>query len=89
MRAVWGRPWLVSLGLGGGLGPALGWAASPGREEPPRLSAARLPTAHQYRLQGWMTSQGSSHPLLQGDTELSEAKLLRGWGAGHGGGEAG
>lgn len=88
MRAVWGRPWLVSLGPGGGLGAGAGLGHLPGQGGA-TAAVCSLPTAHQYRLQGWMTSQGSSHPLLRGDTELSEAKLLRGRGAGHGGGEAG
>lgn len=41
----------------------------PGRSQagpPPRLSA----DCPQYRLQGWMTSQGCRHPHLWGDTRL-------------------
>nr|XP_008524487.1 PREDICTED: LOW QUALITY PROTEIN: calcium/calmodulin-dependent protein kinase type II subunit beta [Equus przewalskii] len=42
----------------------------------PSSAPARLPTAGQYRLQGWMTPQGCSHPHLWGDTRLGVVLTL-------------
>ena len=72
----------------GGGRPGRRWAGPPPQAGRSRRSpSAACPPARQYRLQGWMTPQGGSHPHLRGDTGLSGEAA--GPGAGHGGGEAG
>lgn len=80
MRAVWGRPWLVSLGLGGGLGAGAGLGHLPGQGGATTAVCRPSADCSPVSLTGMDDIPGRQPPPSSGETPGSQRRSCFGAG---------